>query len=288
MRGRRWSIGGRTALVVEGGGMRGIFSSGVLDAFLLAKFDPFDLYVGTSAGACNLSSHVAGQYKRNYRLYTGPMRTRYFINLGRFLVGGHFMDLDYLWDYCAREDPLDAAACAKNTQNKEFLAACTSVESGEAVYLRPREENWNAVLKASSAMPVLFKTPQYMDSQRLVDGGVADAVPVEEAHRRGAARIVVIRSQAADYIKKDGMENRLTALLCWRHPRLKETLRRKPESYMRSLDFIKQPPVGVKVFQIAPEPKLNSGRTTRDLELLQADYELGRSQGKVFAEAWRE
>jgi predicted patatin/cPLA2 family phospholipase len=267
--------------------MRGIFSSGVLDAFLLEKFDPFDLYIGTSAGACNLSSHVAGQYKRNYRLYTGPMRTRHFINLGRFLLGGHFMDLDYLWDYCAKEDPLDAAACSNNTRDKEFLAACTSVETGQPVYLRPQKDNWNAVLKASSAMPVLFKTPQYMGSERLVDGGVADAVPVEEAGRRGAARIVVIRSQAAGYAKKDGMENRLTALLSWRHPRLQETLQKKPETYMRSVEFIRNPPAGVQVYQIAPDPKLRSGRTTRDLESLQADYELGRSQGKSFAEAWQ-
>jgi predicted patatin/cPLA2 family phospholipase len=268
--------------------MRGIFSAGVLDAFLEAEFDPFDLYIGTSAGACNLSSHVARQHQRNYRLYTGPMRTRHFINLGRFLLGGHFMDLDYLWDYCAKEDPLDAAACAKNTQGKEFLAACTSVETGRAVYLRPQEENWNEVLKASSAMPVLFKTPQYMGSERLVDGGVADAVPVEEAGRRGATRIVVIRSQAAGYVKKGGVEVKITAFFSRKFPRLQETLRKKPESYMRSVEFIENPPKGVQVFQIAPEPKLSSGRTTRDLESLQADYELGRSQGKDFAEAWRE
>ena len=105
--------------------MRGVFSAGVLDAFLTAKFDPFDLYIGVSAGACNLSSHVAGQYQRNLRMYTGPMRTRNFMSLGRFLLGGHFMNLDYLWDYCAREDPLDVAACARNTRDKEFLAACT-------------------------------------------------------------------------------------------------------------------------------------------------------------------
>jgi predicted patatin/cPLA2 family phospholipase len=268
--------------------MRGIYSAGVLDAFLEAEFDPFDLYIGTSAGACNLSSHVAKQYKRNYRMYTVPMRTRHFINLGRFLLGGHFMDLDYLWDYCAKEDPLDTAACAKNTQGKEFLAACTSVETGRAVYLRPQEDNWNEVLKVSSAMPVLFKTPQYMGSERLVDGGVADAVPVEEAGRRGATRIVVIRSQAADYVKKDGVEVKITAFFSRKFPRLQETLRKKPELYLRSLEFIKNPPEGVKVFQIAPEPGLSSGRTTRNLESLQADYELGRSQGKNFAEAWRE
>jgi predicted patatin/cPLA2 family phospholipase len=162
------------------------------------------------------------------------------------------------------------------------------VETGRAVYLRPQEDNWNAVLKASSAMPVLFKTPQYMDSERLVDGGVADAVPVEEAGRRGATRIVVIRSQSAGYVKKDGVEVKITAFFSRKFPRLQETLRRKPESYKRSIEYIKNPPAGVQVFQIAPEPKLKSGRTTRDMESLQADYELGRSQGKNFAEAWQE
>lgn len=268
--------------------MRGVFSAGVLDAFLTAKFDPFDLYIGVSAGACNLSSHVAGQYQRNLRMYTGPMRTRNFMSLGRFLRGGHFMNLDWLWDYCAREDPLDVAACARNTRDKEFLAACTSVETGRPVYLRPSEENWNAVIKASSAMPVLFKTPLYIDSQHLVDGGVSDAIPVEEAYRRGATRIVVMRSQMAGYVKKGGMETWFTALFCRKYPRLQETQRSKADVYMRSVEFICNPPASVRVDQIAPEPALKSGRTTKHLELLQADYELGRSQGKDLVEAWRE
>jgi predicted patatin/cPLA2 family phospholipase len=267
--------------------MRGVYSAGVLDAFLAAGFDPFDLYIGTSAGACNLSSHVAGQHRRNYRLYSGPMRTKKFMSLGRFLLGGHFMDLDWLWDYCDREDPLDVAACGRNTGDKEFFAVCTSVETGRPVYLRPKEENWNAALKASSAMPVLFKTPLYIDAQRLVDGGVADAVPVEEAHRRGATRIVVIRSQTADYVKKGGMEARITGLLSRKHPRLREAMRNKAGIYMCSVGFIRNPPDGVEVMQIAPGRALRSGRTTRRLESLQEDYELGKSQGKDFLGAWR-
>jgi predicted patatin/cPLA2 family phospholipase len=275
-------------LVVEGGGMRGVFSAGVLDAFLEAGFDPFGLYVGTSAGACNLSSHVAGQLRRNYRLYTGPMRTGKFMSLGRFLRGGHFMDLDWLWNYCDREDPLDVAACARNTRDREFVAVCTSVETGRPVYLRPGEENWNAVLKASSAMPVLYKTPLVVDSQRLVDGGVADAVPVEEAHRRGATRIVVVRSQTADYVKKGGMEAWITGLLSRKHPRLRETMRHKAETYLRSWEFIENPPGDTEVVQIAPRRALRSGRTTRHLGSLQEDYELGKSQGRDFLGAWRE
>ena len=162
------------------------------------------------------------------------------------------------------------------------------METGQPVYLRPAEENWNAVIKASSAMPVLFKTPLYIDSQHLVDGGVADAIPVEEAHRRGATRIVVIRSQTAGYVKKAGMETWITGLLSRKHPRMRETMSKKAETYMRSLGLIANPPDGVQVMQIAPEPGLKSGRTTKKLPLLQEDYQLGKTQGKVLMEAWPE
>src|SRR5512135_324999 len=98
---------GKRALVVEGGGMRGIFSAGVLDAFLEQDFDPFDIYIGVSAGACNLSSQVAGQYRRNFRIYTNQMVRPEFISVGKFLRGGHYMDLDWLWETFQRVDPLD-------------------------------------------------------------------------------------------------------------------------------------------------------------------------------------
>ena len=72
---------GSKALVVEGGGMRGIFSAGVLDAFLEMEFDPFNLYIGVSAGACNLASHLGGQYQRNYKIYTHYCTRPEFMNL---------------------------------------------------------------------------------------------------------------------------------------------------------------------------------------------------------------
>ncbi|MCL4468481.1 MAG: patatin-like phospholipase family protein, partial [Deltaproteobacteria bacterium] len=95
----------KSALVVEGGGMRGMFTAGVLHAFGSAGFDPFDLYIGVSAGACNLASHLAGQNNRNYDINVNLSTTRDFINGWRFLRGGHFMDIDWLWDASMKEYP---------------------------------------------------------------------------------------------------------------------------------------------------------------------------------------
>lgn len=262
--------------------MRGIFSAGVLDEFLVNKYDPFDLYMGVSAGAGNLSSHVAGQYQRNYRLYTGFMRTRNFMSMKRFLLGGHYMDLDWLWDICDREDRLNVPAAYENTRHKEFIIVCTSVQTGKPVYIRPTVANWNDALKASSAIPVLFKTKLMIDRQRLVDGGVSDAIPVIEAHRRGANHIVVIRPHPSDYVKKGGMEARISTLFFRKHKGFKKTILEKPATYMESVRFMETPPQGVTVHQIAPAKPLHTSRTSTDLQGLEWDYQLGRELGKDF------
>ncbi len=88
----------KTALVVEGGGMRGAFSAGVLNAFGYKGYDQFDLYIGVSAGACNLASHLAGQYDRNFDITMTYSTTQRFISPWRFLAMGHYMDLDWLCD----------------------------------------------------------------------------------------------------------------------------------------------------------------------------------------------
>src|SRR6476469_8399668 len=97
----------RSALVVEGGAMRGIFSAGVLDAFLEASWNPFDLAIGSSAGASNLLSYLAGQRGRTRRCHLNQMSRPEFIDAWRFVRGGHWVDLDWLWEAITREDPLD-------------------------------------------------------------------------------------------------------------------------------------------------------------------------------------
>jgi len=279
----------KSALVAEGGGMRGVFSAGVLDVFFEEKFDPFSIYIGVSAGACNLSSHLAGQYGRNRRLYTDQMTRDEFISIRKFLAGGHMMDLDWLWDIMAKEEPLDTRGAASNLsrKKKKFIIVATSADTGEPLYLSPVRENMLDFLKASSSVPLLYRGFIEIDSVKATDGGVSDPIPVARAFEMGASRIAVIRTRPSGYVKKPGVETFISSRLLRRHPKLSLAIRKQAEIYGRSVEFIADPPQGVGVIEISPPRRLLSGRTTKDRTLLMADYDTGREAGRNAIMAWR-
>jgi len=269
-----------TALVAEGGGMRGIFTAGVLDVFLEHTFDPFDIYIGVSAGACNLSSHLARQHRRNFRVIAHLMTRPAFISRKKFLSGGHMMDLDYLWDAMREEEPLDVERII--SRRKTFLIVATSVETGGPIYLEPTKEDCLICLKASSAVPLLYRGFVTLGGSRMVDGGVSDPIPAMEAYRRGARRIVVIRTRPPAYVKTKGFENYISSFATRRWPRLSRAILNQADTYRRCVGFILNPPPDAEIWQIAPPAPLKSTRMTRDKELLLADYETGRRAGEEF------
>ncbi len=264
-------------LVVEGGGMRGVFTAGVLDAFYEQKFDPFSLYIGVSAGACNLASHLAGQYKRNYRCYTDYMLRPDFISAVKYLKGGHFMDLDWFWAFVDRYDTLDKKAVT-TLGGRNFLVVTTDINSGEALYIEPEFDTVDDLLKGSSSVPVMYRNFIEVCGHRVTDGGVADSIPVIEAYKRGARKIMVIRTRPADYIKKSIFESRVLPLLFSSQPAFKKALQLREKKYMESVQFIKNPPAGVEIVEIAPDV-INTGRTTRNRGVVENDYWRGHVKG---------
>lgn len=275
-----------TALVAEGGGMRGIFSAGVLDVFMEQGFEPFGLFIGASAGACNLASHLAGQHRRNFRIYTRMMTRPEFISMKKFLAGNHLMDLDYLWNAIDIEDPLNVQEIYRHDA-REFIVTGTGVDTGKAVYMKPGAEDCSETLKASSAVPLLYRGFLEINGIQMVDGGVADPIPAAEAYRRGFRRIVVIRTRPPLFRKQKGFENYISALATRKWPRLSEAVKNQADTYGRCVDFIVSPPPDAEVIQIAPAEPLKSGRTTQEMERLLADYELGRKHGEDFIRSWK-
>ncbi len=279
---------GRSALVVEGGGMRGAFSAGVLAAFGDASFDPFNLYIGVSAGACNLASHLAGQNHRNISIMMRWSSGRRFISLARFLAGGNLMDLDWLWETTIREYRLDLERLIGSLaeKRKEFVVVATSMATGRAIYLRPDARTLEHYLKVSSSVPVLYRRRLEAEGEPATDGGVADSIPVREAHRRGATRITVVRSRPAVYEKREGAS--IVGRIAFReHPRFAEAMRNRAADYMRSVEFIRRPPEGVRVDEIAPPPELDISRTTRDKRKLGAAYRAGVERGERYMEGYQ-
>ncbi|MEO2279530.1 patatin-like phospholipase family protein [Pseudoalteromonas pernae] len=261
------------ALVVEGGAMRGIFATGVLDAWLEQGYQPFDMYFGVSAGATNIAAFLCQQHGRNYKVITDYSCRPEFISYKRFALGGHLFDLDWLWHKTISEIRLDLATFTKQTS--PFYIVATDADSAQAQYIQASADNLEQVLKASCALPLAYRDYPVYGGKRYTDGGIGDSIPVRQAYAMGARKITVILSQPLGYRKKPARFNWLTKQLLKSTPALVSTMQTRWQDYNASLDFIASPPEDCTIEVIAPPSDFRVSRTTRDLALLDAGYHMG-------------
>ncbi|WKE64801.1 patatin family protein [Gallaecimonas kandeliae] len=263
----------KKALVVEGGAMRGIFATGVLDAFLDQGHNDFDFCIGVSAGSTNLAAWLAGQRGRNYKVITDYSCRPEFIGLGRFLKGGHWLDLDWLWEITIREIRLDLETFA--AQPLPLHVVTTRVEDGQAAYIQADACNLEQLLKASCSVPLAYRHYPEIEGQPMTDGGVADSIPVLKAYEMGARDITVVLSQPLGYRKRSSKAPWLVRRLLRQTPALAEAMLRRHLNYNAAIDFIENPPPDCRLKVIAPPPGFAVGRTTTDKRKLDAGYAMG-------------
>ncbi|MEJ5362244.1 MAG: patatin family protein [Spirochaetota bacterium] len=276
---------GKKALIVEGGGMRGVFSAGVLFAMGMKRFTEFDLYIGVSAGACNLASFLGRQYERNFYIMESWSASWRFINPFR-IFWGSVMDLDWLWDITISNYRLNLNEIFRDS-SREFLIVVTSMNSGKALYVKPDKKNLEFVLKASSALPVLYRGKLFIEGQRVADGGVGDSIPVIEAYRRGARDIVVIRSQTKGYRKNESGNGTLLKLLFRSYPEFAKALIQRPVNYNKAIEFIENPPDDARVTEVCPPACFKTKRTTISKQQLLRDYYSGIQTGFLLSNYYK-
>ncbi|MGK0410395.1 MAG: putative patatin/cPLA2 family phospholipase [Shewanella psychromarinicola] len=296
----------KMALIAEGGGQRGIFTAGVLDAWLENNFDPFDLFIGTSAGSQNLTSFLSRQKGYAKRLIRGLSRHKRFYQLGRGLVGGNVVDLDWYFEKTTQGSfALDFTAAAKSLGQRELLITATNSRDRQGYFIRPNGDNdhWRELLKASSALPFLYKqgvklapwlitsaanqaeaSDDYPQEDFYLDGGLAAPLPVREAYRRGARKIVVIRTVNEDFHAQSAWVHKLKSWICVSGycPKTIDYLVQHEQAYQQELAFIANPPEDVEIIQIFADDNLQSkllGSTDVDLR---HDYRSGITAGKAF------
>ena len=295
----------KVALIAEGGGQRGIFTAGVLDAWLEQNYDPFDLFIGTSAGSQNLTSYLARQKGYAKRLIRGLSRNKRFFQLGRGLMGKHIVDLDWYFDKTKEVNrAIDFKTAKTSLGERELLITATNARDRKAYYLSPtgEEHQWRELLKASSALPFLYKqgvkltpwlnaqaaneTTQINKAQEdfFLDGGLAAPLPVREAYNRGARKIVVIRTVDADFQAQSAWVQKLRSLAtaagyC---PKTLDYLIQHEQAYLDELNFMANPPSDVEIIQIFADKTLHSkllGSTNDDLR---KDHKLGVKAGREY------
>ena len=273
----------KKALIVEGGGSRGVFSFGVIDSFIQASFNPFNLHIGVSNGGvvqlwyllkvsdCNLDKMLFSASKK-------------YINYKNIFLNKSIMDFEKLYQDANVVFPIDIDRLQNNLESKTFYVVVTDALSGKPEYIELTRENYANEMLATGSLPVLMKNPTLLDGKRKYDGGIADPLPVKKAYEMGAKDIVIIRTYEESFVRKTKLENHIAAMMTKKYPNISQALKINSDTYNASLEFINNPPVDCRIKQICPPKRLTTKRTTTDIKIMKADYAVGLECGKKFLE----
>jgi len=278
-------IGRNTGLVLEGGGMRGVFTSGVLDAFM--KHDLYFPYVvAVSAGACNGLSYMSRQPRRARYSNIDMLRKYDYISLKRLLTQGSIFDPNILYERFPNEIvPFDYETYRENPAVYEIVT--TNCLTGRAEYLTEKTDpkRLTAIVKASSSLPYVAQITE-VDGVPMLDGGIVDSIPVVRAIDKGYSPNVVILTRNRGF-RSSEPDIKIPKLFYGEYPRLRVALSRRVEEYNKQLELIERMEDWGEVICIRPERPMEVDRLCRDVEKLEALYEEGFKLGENFCAGYK-
>lgn len=267
-----------TGLVLEGGGLRGVFTCGVLDCFMDHGIR-FPFTVGVSAGACNGLSYMSGQRGRAKASNIDLMEKHHYIGFRYLLTQRCIMDFKLLFeDFPERIIPYDYEAYFSNPDR--FIMVTTNCLTGKAEYLEEKSSSKRVmeIVRASSSLP--FVSPiTYVDGTPMLDGGISDSIPVEYAMKQGYDKLVVILTRNKGYRKK-ASKMRVAKAFYRKYPGLQKALSERNSTYNKTMDLIDHLEQEGKIIVIRPLRPIEVGRMEKDTskltDLYQEGYEIAR------------
>lgn len=269
-----------TGLVLEGGGMRGVFTSGVLDAFMVHQLY-FPYTVAVSAGACNGMSYCSRQLRRA-RISNIDFLARYhYIGLRHLLSQGCIFDRKLLYkDFPNSLIPFDFDTFFQNAANFEMVT--TNCLTGRAMYLSETHSQQRAldIVMASSSLPYVSKMVM-VDGIPMLDGGIVDSIPLKHAINNGFEKNVLILTRNKGY-RKVGKDYKIPHYIYKKYPRLRAALSCRIKTYNTQLEYVEKLEEEGRVFCIRPERPLEVGRIEKNTDRLEALYEEGYNLGDKF------
>ena len=271
----------KTALIIEGGGQRGVFSFGITDTFINRNYDPFDIYIGVSNGVAVLCWYLIKETDNNLDKMLYAAKGDY-LSYKNIFTGKDILKFHQMYEDGEKMFNPSMEKIRNNLKGKNYIAVVTDAIKANAEYYSFGEGEWMPKMIASGTLPILVKTPSLIDGRRKFDGGIADPIPVEKAYKMGAKKIIVIRTYEKNFRRKLKLENYIGALLSSQYPSLRKALLEHDKTYNRALDFINNPPHDCEIVQLCPPKKLKSKRDTKNIEVLKADYKLGKSVAEEF------
>ena len=263
----------KTGLVLEGGGMRGMYSIGILDYFLENNIH-FDYVIGVSAGACNGVSFVSKQKGRSYRINTNYIGDKRYLSIYNLFKEGSLFGMDFLFkDIPEVLEPFDYDTFMQN--HTECVVGVTDIQTGRPAYFDKNDlYHDTTAIRASSAIPCFSSIVEYKGGKYL-DGGTSDPIPFKKALADGCDRVVVICTRDRNYRKTPQKMRTAYHALSRKYPALCEVMDRRHLIYNRTLDDLHKLEAEGKAIVLAPKKPLAIDRFEKDIVKLHAAAELG-------------
>ncbi len=260
-------------LIFEGGGMRGAYTTGVIDAFLDNDLE-FSSCYGVSVGACNAASFIAKQRRRAYRVTTDYIGDKRYCSILSLLRSGNLFGSDMLYHIIPEQlDPYDYDAFARYP-GKLYIVA-TNCETGEAEYFHLKNMREEVeMLQASSSLPLLAKIVR-IDGKEYLDVGVIDSIPLQRSIADGNSKNVVVLTQDITYRKEPMKIVPLLKIFYRNYPNLVHQLATRHIRYNQTLDFLAQEESAGRAFVLRPKNPMNIGRVETNKTKLAALYDDG-------------
>lgn len=271
----QYQLTATSGLILEGGGMRGVFTCGVLDC-LMDRGIRFPYTIGVSAGACNGLSYMSSQRGRARYSNIDLLEKYRYISFKHLIFKGNIMDFDLLFDdFPNRIIPYDYPALAACEERFEIVT--TSCRTGRACYFEEKNDPDRIIdiVKASSSLP--FVSPiSYVDGEPMLDGGIADSIPLLRAREQGFDNNLVVLTRNKGYRKSEGAIH-LPPFIYGRYPQLREAIRRRNVLYNEQLALVERLEDEGTLTVLRPERPIEVARIERDTRKLAALYDEGYS-----------
>lgn len=267
----------KTALVLEGGAMRGIYTTGVLDVFLDNGIK-FDGVIGVSAGAIHGCTYVAEQNGRNIRYYKKYRSDKHFMSVYSLVTTGDIVGKDF----CYRQipdilDPFDYDTFKKS--KTKFYAVVTDVEKGKPAYVLIKDmKKHMEYLRASASMPIVSRMIE-IGGRKFLDGGVTDSIPIEAAKKLGYDRIVVVQTRGKGY-KKDYEGGRLPRFMYRNYPNMVKAIENRHIMYNKETALVEKLENSGDIISVRPSRYVNIGRMEKNIDRIEEMYQLGRNDAE--------
>lgn len=265
----------KKGLVLEGGGLRSLFSAGVIDVMMENQIT-FDGMIGVSAGATFGSNYKSGQIGRALRYNIALKDDPRYISWRSFFKTGDLVGAEFSYHVMPTElDIFDYEAFSQNPM--EFHIVCTDAETGEPVYKQLDIMDYEGLewVRASASMPIVSK-PVPLKGRKLLDGGIADSIPLKHFQELGYERNIVVLTQPKGFFKKRTKLMPLFHLTMRKYPAIIKAMGRRHLMYNEQLRYLAEEEKKGNILLIYPEDILPIGRTELNEEKMRKVYQMGR------------